>query len=249
MMNAGRVMRVVIGSLALGSFPACGRSAPDLDQVTRDQREIFFKLGRLERSIEQAATQPAAAAAAPEPKYPDKVYDIPVGGAPVKGPAKAPVTIVEFSDFQCPPCGEARALVKQIVEAYPKDVKLVYKQFPLTAIHNNAMSAAKAAIAAGRQGKFWEMHDILYQNQGELGTDKLTEYAGKIGLDVPRWVKDFSSAAVQEEVVQEMRDGRAADVDATPTFFVNGSRVVDRSFDGFKALIEKSLRAQPGRKG
>ena len=249
MMNAGRVMRVVIGSLALGSFPACGRSAPDLDQVTRDQREIFFKLGRLERSIEQAATQPAAAAAAPEPKYPDKVYDIPVGGSAVKGPAKAPVTIVEFSDFQCPPCGEARALVKQIVEAYPKDVKLVYKQFPLTAIHNNAMSAAKAAIAAGRQGKFWEMHDVLYQNQSELGTDKLTEYAGKIGLDVPRWVKDFSSAAVQEEVVQEMRDGRAADVDATPTFFVNGSRVVDRSFDGFKALIEKSLRAQPGRKG
>ena len=158
-----RVPRVVIGSLTLAALPACGPSGPDLDQVTRDQREIFFKLGRLERSVEQAATQPAAAAAAPEPKYPDKVYDIPVGGSPVKGPAKAPVTIVEFSDFQCPPCGEARALVKQ--------------------------------------------------------------------------------------VVQEMRDGRAVDVDATPTFFVNGSRVGDRSFDGFKAMIERSLRAQPGKKG
>jgi protein-disulfide isomerase len=249
MMNAGRVMRVVIGSVALGGFPACGRSVPDLDQVTRDQREIFFKLGRLERSVEQAATQPAAATAAPAPKYPDKVYDIPVGGSPVKGPAKAPVTIVEFSDFQCPPCGEARALVKQILEAYPKDVKLVYKQFPLTSIHDNAMNAAKAAIAAGRQEKFWEMHDFLYQHQSELGIDKLTEYAGRIGLDVPRWVKDFSSTAVQEQVVREMQDGRAADVDATPTFFVSGSRVEDRSFDGFKSMIERSLRAQPGKTG
>jgi len=249
MVNAMRVPRVVIGSLTLAALPACGPSGPDLDQVTRDQREIFFKLGRLERSVEQAATQPAAAAAAPEPKYPDKVYDIPVGGSPVKGPAKAPVTIVEFSDFQCPPCGEARALVKQVVDAYPKDVKLVYKQFPLTAIHDNAMNAAKAAIAADKQGKFWEMHDLLYQNQSALGIDKLTEYAGKIGLDVPHWVKDFSSAAVQEQVVQEMRDGRAVDVDATPTFFVNGSRVGDRSFDGFKAMIERSLRAQPGKKG
>jgi len=128
-------------------------------------------------------------------------------------------------------------------------VKLVYKQFPLTAIHDNAMNVAKAAIAADRQRKFWEMHDILYRNQGELGIDRLTEYAGKIGLDVPHWVKDFSSAAVQEQVVQEMRDGHAADVDATRTFFVNGGRVGDRSFDGFKAMIERTLRAQPGKEG
>src|SRR5437588_290907 len=124
MVNAMRVPRVVIGSLTLAALPACGPSGPDLDQVTRDQREIF--------------------------------------------------------------------------------VKLVYKQFPLTAIHDNAMNAAKAAIAADKQGKFWEMHDLLYQNQSALGIDKLTEYAGTIGLDVPHWVKDFSSAAVQEQVVQEM---------------------------------------------
>jgi len=244
------VMEAVIGCLALAALPACGPSAPDLDDVKRDQREILFRLGRLDRSVEGAATQPAAAPAAPEVKtYPDKVYEILVGASPVKGPKSAPVTIVEFSDFQCPPCGDSRDLVKQVLQAYPEDVKLVYKQFPLIGVHDHALDAAKAAIAADKQGRFWEMHDILYQNQRELSVDKLTEYAGRIGLDVPRWVKDFSSQEVQEQVANERRDGRAADVDATPTFFVNGKRVGERSLGEFRTMIEEALRTRPGKKG
>ncbi len=231
------------------ALAACGSATPELEDVLRDQREIFRKLGRLERSVEVAAA-PAAAPAAPEPKkYPDKVYDIPIGAAPVKGAKGAPVTIVEFADFQCPPCAQSRTLVKQVLDAYPKEVRLVYKQYPLTSIHDNAMNAAKAALAAEKQGKFWEMHEALYANQGALSVDKLTEYAGTVGLDVPRWVKDFSSPEIQEQVAGDVRDGQAADVDSTPTFFVNGKRMPnERSLDAFKTLIDGARRAEPARK-
>jgi protein-disulfide isomerase len=226
----------------------CQERSTDLDEVMKDQREIFYRIGALEKSIQFAATAPAPATPPPKPVDPDKVWDIPVGDSPVKGPKNAPVTIVEFSDFQCPPCGEVRPLVKQVLDAYPKEVKLVYKMLPLTSIHNNAMAAAKAAVAAGRQGKFWEMHDILYQNQDALGTDNLTAFAGKIGLDVPRWVKDFSSAEVEAQVRKEAGEARAAEVDGTPTFFVNGKRLADRSFDEFKQLIDAALKDKPRKK-
>ena len=114
-------------------------------------------------------------------------------------------------------------------------------------MHPNAMNAAKASVAAGKQGKFWEMHDIMFQNARELGVDKLKEYAGKIGLDVGRWEKDFNSPAVEQQVQKEMAEGRAADVSGTPTFFVNGKRVMNRSVDGFKDMIDASLK-EPGEK-
>jgi protein-disulfide isomerase len=137
-----------------------------------------------------------------------------------------------------------------VLKAYPNDVNFVYKQFPLPAtMHPNAMPAAKAAVAAGRQGKFWEMHDVMFQNNRELGYDKLKEYAGKIGLDVARWEKDYNSPEVQQQVDRELSEGRAADVSGTPTFFVNGKRVMNRSFDGFKDMIEAALKQQGAKTG
>ena len=109
-------------------------------------------------------------------------------------------------------------------------------------MHPNAMPAAKAAAAAGKQGKFWEMHDTLFQNNRELGFDKLKEYAGKIGLDVARWEKDYNSPEVEQEIKKDMADGQAADVTGTPTFFVNGKRVANRSVDGFKEMIEAAKK-------
>ena len=130
------------------------------------------------------------------------------------------------------------------MKAYPNDVNFVYKQFPLPAtMHPNAMPAAKAAAAAGRQGKFWEMHDIMFQNNRELGFDKLKEYAGKVGLDVARWEKDYNSPEVEQEIKKDMADGQAADVSGTPTFFVNGKRAMTRSFDGFKDMIDAALKS------
>ena len=109
-------------------------------------------------------------------------------------------------------------------------------------MHPNAMPAAKSAAAAGKQGKFWEMHDIMFQNNRELGFDKLKEYAGKVGLDVARWEKDYNSPEVEQEIKKDMADGQAADVSGTPTFFVNGKRAMIRSFDGFKDLIDAALK-------
>jgi protein-disulfide isomerase len=137
-----------------------------------------------------------------------------------------------------------------VLKAYPKDVNFVYKQFPLPAtMHPNAMPSAKAAVAAGKQGKFWEMHDIMFENSRELGFDKLKEYAGKIGVDVARWEKDFGSPEVQQQVEKEMAEGRAADVSGTPTFFVNGKRVMNRSFEGFKDMVDAALKDQGDKKG
>jgi len=137
-----------------------------------------------------------------------------------------------------------------VLKAFPNDVNFVYKQFPLPAtMHPNAMPAAKAAMAAGKQGKFWEMHDILFQNSRDLGADKIKEYAGKIGLDVPRWEKDVNSPEVQQQVEKEMAEGRAADVSGTPTFFVNGKRVMNRSFEGFKDMVDAALKSPGDNKG
>jgi protein-disulfide isomerase len=136
-------------------------------------------------------------------------------------------------------------LVDQVLEAYPKDVNFVYKQFPLPAtMHPNALPASKAALAAAKQGKFWEMHDIMFKNSRELSFDKLKEYAGQIGLDVPRWEKDFASPDVQAQIDKEMAEGRSADVQGTPTFFVNGKRVMNRSVDGFKQMIDEAIKAK-----
>src|SRR5712692_1070496 len=115
-------------------------------------------------------------------------------------------------------------------------------------MHPNAMPAAKAAAAAGKQGKFWEMHDIMFQNNRELGFDKLKEYAGKIGLDVVRWEKDFSAPDVQQQIEKEMSEGRSADVSGTPTFFVNGKRVMNRCFEGFKDMVDAALKDQGDKK-
>ena len=115
-------------------------------------------------------------------------------------------------------------------------------------MHPNAMPAAKAAAAAGKQGKFWEMHDTLFQNNRELGFEKLKEYAGKIGLDVARWEKDYNAPEVEQEIKKDMADGQAADVTGTPTFFVNGKRATGRSFDMFKDMIDGVLKAQGGDK-
>jgi len=115
-------------------------------------------------------------------------------------------------------------------------------------MHPNALPASKAAVAAGKQGKFWEMHDVLFQNNRELSYDKLKEYAGKLGLNVEQWEKDFNTPDVQQQIDKETADGRAADVNGTPTFFVNGKRLSNRSFDGFKDAIETSLKDQGGEK-
>ena len=237
---------VALIALALVAVAGCDRRSEELEEVRRDQREILFRLGILTKAIEQAGSRAPTAA---NPGNPPQVYEIALGESPVKGRRDAPVTIVEFSDFQCPGCKTYLALVNQVLQLYPKDVKLVYKEFPLAEIHANAVDAAKAALAAARQGKFWEMHDMMYQNQDALGMNELKQYAQNVGLDVLQWQKDFSSPEVQQQLTREAAEGRAAGVDSTPSFFVNGRRIAAGTIEEFKLLIQEALNGDRGKTG
>jgi protein-disulfide isomerase len=228
--------RAVLVLTALVVVWGCGATPQDVDELKKNQKDILAKLEALSADVK---ARPAAPAAAPGQPDPNKVYALSVGNSPVKGPKDAKVKIIEFSDYQCPFCSQADGLITQVLAANP-DVAFVYKQFPLTSIHPNALPAAKAALAAGKQGKYWEMHEILFKNQRALGADQLKEYAKQIGLDVPKWEKDMNSPEVNEQISAEMKEAGTAEVRGTPTIFVNGKRVMNRSVDGFKQLIDEA---------
>ncbi len=239
-----RIERVIAGLVLVTGLVACQSNPADIEELRKGQKDILDKLAALEKNVQQIKTAPPAAPARPQID-PNKVYNIPVGTSPARGRDSAKVTIVEFSDYQCPFCGQAESLVSQVLEAYPDDVRLVFKQFPLTSIHPQAMPASKAALAAGRQGKFWEMHRLIFENQRALGPEKFVEFAEQLSLDVPQFQKDMESPEIMAQITREMQEAKAADVTGTPTLFVNGKRLMNRSFDGFKQMIEASLGKTP----
>jgi protein-disulfide isomerase len=153
----------------------------------------------------------------------DDAVAIPVSGAPSLGPEKAPITVVEFSDFQCPYCAAAVPEIKSMLKAYPTQVKLIFKQYPLE-MHSQADLAAAAAIAAQKQSKFWEMHDAMYSHYQDLSRKSILALAKQIGLDIDRFETDIDSTEVRETVVRDVQDGNDAGVNGTPTLFVNGQR-------------------------
>lgn len=159
----------------------------------------------------------------PSRKLLDDAVDIPIGGSPSAGPAAAPITIVEFSDFQCPYCAQAAPQIGALQRLYPQQVKLVFKQFPLET-HPNAGIAAAAALAAQKQGKFWQMHDALFANRTNLSRANLMALAQANGLDVKRFEEDMDSTGVQESIVRDTQDGDRAGVEGTPTIFINGQK-------------------------
>jgi len=232
----------LVAILAVVVLAGCDGNKADIEEIKKGIATINGKLEALDKNVQQIKAAPAAAA---RPAVdPNKVYTLNIGDSPVRGPKDAKVTIVEWADYQCPFCAQSAPLVGQVLQAYPKEVKYVFKQFPLPAtMHPNAMPAAKAAMAANKQGKFWQLHDVLFENSRDLGGDKLKEYASKAGLDVSRWEKDVASPDVQQQIDREMAEGRAADVQGTPTFFVNGERLQNRSMDGFKEMIDAALEA------
>jgi protein-disulfide isomerase len=156
-----------------------------------------------------------------------KVTGITATDSPLRGSPMAQVTIYEFSDFQCPHCKMAAPYLKKVVEESNGKVKLVFKQYPLSG-HPKSREAAKAAVAAQRQGKFWEMHDLLFKNQDELQRANFDEYAKKLGLDVAKFKADMAAAETEKKVEADLAEGRAAGVDSTPSIFVNDRRYIFR---------------------
>lgn len=231
----------LIAMLAFAAAASGCAQKSDIEAVQTTQKEILAKLEKIEKDI---AARPAAPAAQRPQIDPNKVYDIPVGDSAVRGPKSAPVTIVMFSDFQCPFCAQSAPVVEQVLAAYPNDVNFVMKQFPLRQIHPNADPAARAAIAAGKQGKFWEMHDELYKNSRNLTPETIKGIAEKLGLDMKKFEADQSSDEVKKQVEEEMALGAKSDVRGTPSFFVNGKVAQNRTLDGFKAQVDAALKAK-----
>jgi protein-disulfide isomerase len=160
---------------------------------------------------------------------------------PVKGPASAPVTIVEFSDFQCPFCGKVEATVKQVLDNYKDKVRFVYRDFPLS-IHPYAPKAAEAGECAHEQGKFWEFHDALYADQSKLSIPDLEATAARLGMNADAFKKCLDSGKYAAEVQKDMDDAQKAGVNSTPSFFINGIAVVGaQQYQAFADVIDREL--------
>jgi protein-disulfide isomerase len=160
---------------------------------------------------------------------------IPVGASDhVLGPASAPVTLLEFGDYQCPYCADAHPMILHIIAALSPHLRFVFRHMVLIEVHPFAQFAAEAAEAAGLQDKFWEMHDAIYQHQTELGSDLVSKLAHKLQLDLPRFDADLEARRGRARVKSDFMGGMRSGVAGTPTFFINGER-----YDG--SLDERSL--------
>jgi protein-disulfide isomerase len=163
-------------------------------------------------------------------------------GSPSKGPEDARITLVEFSDFECPYCSRAVREVDALLKAYPKEIRLVYKQFPLS-MHPHARLAATAALAANEQGKFWEMHDRLFANYRQLSREHILALAKDAGLDIERFTADWASPKLAAEVSKDYKDGESAGVFGTPAFFINGKLYNGpMELSAVKPLIDAELK-------
>ena len=142
----------------------------------------------------------------------------------IQGKATAPLELVEYGDYQCPYCGQAYPIIKNLQRSLGADLKFVFRNFPLTEAHPDAFNAAMAAEAAALQHKFWEMHDIIYENQHSLDFESLFLYAKAIGLDLERFKNDIQKTIVTDKVEQDFESGIRSGVNGTPGFFINGTK-------------------------
>lgn len=166
-----------------------------------------------------------------------------------KGAREAPAVLIEYGDFQCPACRAYYPVVKELSGELKERLLVAYRHFPLRQPHPQAQLAAQAAEAAGRQGKFWEMHDVLFERQGDWANNNearaiFGRYAEELGLDRGRWEADLEEAAIRDKIESDYRSGLTARVDSTPTFFLNGEKLQGfRNFDEFRERIRAAAGA------
>lgn len=170
----------------------------------------------------------------------EPVVQISTEGSPSMGPEDAPVTIVIFDDFECPYCAQAEPLIKNVVNSYKDQVRLVFKHFPL-GMHKHAQAAAIASMAADNQGKFWPYHDLLFANYNKLSEQKIIDLAEKVGLDMLRFTRDRNDPRLQQKLASDQQEGRKLGVRGTPSIFINGRRLPQRSRNTFDQMIKTEL--------
>lgn len=199
--------------------PACGQS-----KALANMAVEAAAAGKNATQIKQAlADTPAVRNASQRNKILLDPVPLNIAGAPSKGPANARITLVEFSDFQCPYCVRAVGFLDAALKAFPNDVRLVYKQFPLDS-HSQAALAARASLAAHQQGKFWPLHDQMYANSRAINRQMILNWAQGAGLDMLKFMAAFDSPATKAAVDRDLNEGLKAGVEATPTVFINGKK-------------------------
>lgn len=176
----------------------------------------------------------------------DVTENINLQGSPSKGEPDAPVAIAIFSDFQCPYCARLLPIFEQLLKQYPKQVKIVFKHFPLRN-HKFAVKAAQATIAAHQQGKFWEFHDLLFEQYNQISDQKIEEIRSQLGLKADQFKKDMNAPQTMAMIREDAGNGRDAGVRGTPTVYINGKRLKDKTLKGFKQAITKALKSETGK--
>jgi protein-disulfide isomerase len=230
------IIILVVLALALGSAWYLTRSIPSPPSV-----------------VGQATPQPQSSGAPSAPVQQQQPVNAGIPGADpahTLGPASAPVHLEEFGDFECPPCGLFHPILKQMEGEFGDKLHVTFREFPLVPTHQHALAAASAAEAAGLQGKFWEMHGLLYDRQGTWKTQfdvrpVFEGYAKEIGIDVDRYKRDVNSDLVQQRIFQDGKRGHSLGVKGTPTVFMNGREVPfeDLPADKLRVLIQKEIEA------
>ena len=213
---------VILAALALSPLPAFAQtSSPELDALRRELEALRAGQDAIRRDLQEIKQQLAQQRTAAAPAAPQNVV-LDLAGDPAKGRPDAPLTLVEFSDYQCPFCARiARETFPAVEKAYVETgkVRYVFRDFPLS-MHRYAFKAAEAANCAGEQGKYWEMHDRLFENVSALEPEKLPGYAQAVGLDPGRFEECLGSGRHAEEIRADMEDGRKAGVRGTPTLMI-----------------------------
>ncbi len=208
----------------------------ELDEIKAQLARIETKLDALDKGAEP---KPAVRPGRPDP---DARYRVDVDSSHSKGPADAKITVVIFSDFQCPFCKRVESTLDEVERRYKADVRFVFRHNPL-AFHKDAMPAAKAAEAAGRQGKFWEMHELLFANNRELTQANFERWAEQLGLNVGQFKRDMNDQKLASSIDRDQKDANKVGARGTPAFFINGRYLSGaQPFAKFEALIDEEIK-------
>ena len=242
---AGLVCAFVAISLVFCVSLAIRMALAPMVQVLKESARISARVTALEAEVNRLKQQPVGRQALPPVPQEDytTVYDVHVGDSYALGKPDARITIVEFSDFQCPFCAKFHPVLHDVQQAFPDDVRLVLKNYPL-AFHPNARPAARAAFAAGIQGKYFEMVALLMANAADLSGAKYVELAGKLGLNVEQFSRDLKDreAEFDKKIDADSALGDKVDVKGTPTYFINGRKTRARDIKQWTAEVEALLK-------
>jgi protein-disulfide isomerase len=219
----------------------CGQAQSLIASAKKDCGRSVNALRYVARLVEQGFTDSEVSEGLAKRYRPIAAKKIDVSAAPMKGNANGKITLIEFADYECPHCKRFQPVLRQVVEDFPNDVKLYFKHYPLPQ-HTNARLAAEGAVAAQKQGKFWQFQDKLWEHQDDLGPAEIEKVAKESGLDVGKFRQDIASEAVKAHVEKDHTDGTSAGIQATPTLYINGREYTDaRDSDSLKEWIKDEL--------